>query len=269
MMRTLWRYNRRPVLFAAAMLAVLLLLAGTALFIRLSGGHSSSQRASAGNAAPAAPAGALPTASSTSAAAAGLAASIASLQAVAPVTGKLSAHYPAITGDATAQPNLLATAFITQLFTTDYHDTARNQLLQWAQYVSAAFRDYGVPAGAGSKLLVASLSDPALVGGGPVPVPDPGQWLALGAKSGDTTVTDVTASVDPDWEATLAAGHTSIDPLQTELDVSATLTLHTMESGQPVSSVSDISLLLIEGTAIYGSGYAPLAVTDYVTRTVN
>jgi hypothetical protein len=278
-MRPLPVYPSKTMLIVGAVLVtVLLLIAGTNLVIRLTGGGSGDEGGggSTGLArgqrstptstprAPSAPLAGGPAASSV--AAEGLAAAIAQIGAAPAVRPAVSARYPAITGDVKQQPDLYAKAFVTELFTTNFHTTRRVDLLHWAQYESAPYRENGIPAAVGAKMLLVGLSDAAGDDVAVPPILPAGPWLSLGAQHGYSTVSNVKTSVNPDWQSKIASGHEPVDPQGTWIDVSAMVTLHTMVSGHPVTSVSSVSLTLILATSVRGFGYAAASVLYYVTR---
>jgi hypothetical protein len=272
-MRTLPVYPSKTILIVgASLVTVLLLLAGTSLVIRLTGGGGESTERATGQRStpvttPPAPSASLaggPAASSV--AAEGLAAAIAQIGAAPAVRPAVSAHCPAITGEVKQQPNLYAKAFVTELFTTNFRATRRADLLHWAQYESAPYRENGIPTAVGAKMLLVSLADPA---GNDVAVPPilpAGPWLSLAAQHGYTTVSNVKTSANPDWQTKIANGHEPVDPQGTWIDVSALVTQHTLVSGHPVIAVSSVSLTLILATSVRGSGYAAASVLYYVTR---
>jgi len=263
-MRALWRDNRKAVLVAGGLLTALLtLLVGSALVIHASS-HGSSRdhpvAATATTALPPAVADASPQA------AAGLQNALAQVAAAKPVKPAVCAHYPAIPAGATSQPLLFAKAFTRELFSVDYRATARAELLQWAQYESAPYRENGVPVEVGAKMLLVALTDPAGDDVSVPPILPEGPWLSLSAQAGRASVTKVTASEDPDWQAKIAAGYEPTDPRATWVDISALVTLHTKVSGRAVTSVSSVSMTVMLGTSPRGDGYGATGALYYTSR---
>jgi hypothetical protein len=266
-MRTLWHYHRPAMVTTGLLVAVLTLLCGSAFVIRTSAGgpapvNNASHAIDLPNVSPAVPSG-----SSSGSATGGLASAVAQIAAAPAIAPAVSGHYPAISSEQVQQPDLYAKAFARELFTINYHNTTRAELLRWAQYESTPYQENAIPAAVRAKMLVFSLADPAGDDVAIPPVLPEGPWLSLAAQRGYTTVSDVKASVDPRWKSKIAAGYEPADPQTTWIDVSALITLHTMVAGHPGTSMSSMSMTVMLGTRLRGPGYAATGVLYYVTRT--
>lgn len=263
-MKTLWLYHRAPVVIAA-MTAGLIVLAGLiALVIRLSGVNSHpSGRPEAGATASASGAPTDTTSGKPGTTPEVTPSDVASWDAIPPVAPATSPAYPAVPAAQRTQADAYVTAWITELFTRDYHAATRAQLLAWAQYESAPPSSTQYPKADMAKVLVDSLTDPTWDDAPQTPVPAAGQWLSLGAQQTTSTIADVRSQIDPDWQTQLAGGYQPPDPLSTVRDVSATVTLRTVVAGRPVTSTSSIAIKVFLGSSTRDGGYAVLATGSY------
>lgn len=237
MWRDLWTYRKRAVVLAASVIVAMLAVAVVlAMALGGKGGRpsgmatpSSSVTGASGNPSPAA--------------------SVTGYNhtpwnAVPPPQPAASKPYPAIKAESRTQPDLFARTFGTELLTRDYHHSHREQLLAWAQASSAPLMIVQVPLSDDdrAKTLVTSLTtegwDTGEVG---TPVPSQGEWLALGANQGYTTVSGVKLQTVPSFPP---ANTTFTEPTLDRL-YTATVTLHTMVSGKPVAKQTSVAFEIV------------------------
>jgi hypothetical protein len=162
-----------------------------------------------------------------------------------PVQPRISEGRSRIAGEASLQPDLYATAFVKELLTQNYV-TPRGDVLSWVQTESALTSEPRVvgltPPELRSKWAVFSVSE------GPTPtVPTIADWSSLGLRHGRTTV-EILRVVEPvPWSTAVAAGVIS-DPGVTAREVTALVTLHTIEAGINKKIVTSVALTLnLEG----------------------
>lgn len=178
-----------------------------------------------------------------------------------------STPLPSLPALATAQPLLFAQAFTMHLLRIDFRRETRSQLLSWAQYESAPMFDDGTGLSPSNraKLLALSLTDPTTTNTGAPVVPTGSGWQSLAAQSAQQTVTSVTATPDPQWEAALAAGYQSPDRLTTWVDVSATVTTRVLLGHTPTTHRTTVAFRLLLGTSLRGR-YGAVAVYAYQSK---
>ena len=172
---------------------------------------------------------------------------IARLRAMAPASRATSAGARSITGEATTHPDLYAGEFVKHLLTQDYR-TPRAQLLAWVQsqavQTSEPLVTGLIPPQLRDKWAVFSVTDPA-AGIAPIPVTD--EWARLAQLQGYTTVQVQRVSEPMAWSSAVSAGRIT-DAGVTGREVTAMVTLHTVQDGRPRVSVSSVALTLnLEG----------------------
>ena len=272
-MRDVLRNNKRFLtIVGGGVAALVLVLVIAAVVIAAAGGRGGSTAdapptANPTGGSPAPTSTTTPPTPATSGNALPAASDVASVAAVPPVIAAVSANYPAIPAELRSQPDLYAKAFVTELFTQKYATTSRGELMSWAQYESTPVLQPGLDDAGRAKLPVISLTD---LGWEPsaqtTPIPPEGPWLSLASQSGNSTVSDVQVTGDPDWEKAIAGGYKPLDPMLTVRLVSATLTVHTMVSGALVDTKAAISIKIQLGTSTRGDGYAFVASGSYVVK---
>jgi hypothetical protein len=264
-MHALWYLHRRFVLVAGAMLAGLLLLLGAiAVILRGTQSLSRPEGASARSTA-----GASITANAPDVEPSAATSDVAYWNALPAVRAATSASYPAIDAATAMDPNQYARAFATELFTREYRNSTRDQLISWAQYEDALLRSPNYPSSDWSKVLVDSLTDLTWDDAVDTPIPGDGPWLAMRAQHGWQTVSNVKVSADSTWEQQITDGYQPADPLSTVRDVSLTVIQHTTVSGRPALSRFSVSLQLQLGSSPRHAGYAMAVTNNYVIRTVD
>lgn len=268
------RWQRRPLVIAAALLIGLLVLLGlVAVAARLSGADGSQpgpaalrpRGASTAPDAPVAPAPGQMGPGASSVVSASPAADVASWDHIRSVKPATSPAYPAITGTAARDPSAFAAEFVTELLTRDYRATSRAQLLAWAQFEDAPLPSPHYPRADWSKVLTDSLTDPGWDGAVDTPIPADGPWLALRSERARDVVSAVRIVPDPRWQAKIAGGWQPPDPLAGELDASATVTEHAVTGGRPHVARYSVSLIVQLGTSPHG-GYGVAATNNFVSR---
>ena len=143
--------------------------------------------------------------------------------------------------DVMAQPDLFARAFVTRLLTQDYRQP-RTELLGWVQAHAAQSTDPLVmgliPPDLRDKWAVFSVTD---TGSGPAPVPTPTEWEGLAGRSARTTVQIQHVSQPYSWTSAVATGRIT-DPGVTGREVTALVTLHTVDDGSPHTATTSVAL---------------------------
>lgn len=269
-MRIPFGNRRRPILLLGCMAGgLLLIIALTAVVLRLAGGSSVRPHATAPNATgadrssgPELTGPAPPVVSSS-------AADVSYWDALPSVIPAVCATYPAVNTDLTSDPTTYAQAFVTTLFTRDYRRSTRDQLIAWVQWEDAPLRSTDYPAADWSKVLIDSLTDLTWDQSTDTPIPADGPWLALAAEGGWQSVSDIAVSVDPTWEQYLNGGGQPPDPMAAGLAVTATITLHTALSGRARTATFAVSLEVQLGSSPRHSGYAMAVTNNYVLKQVN
>lgn len=277
MLSDLWKYNRRLVVIVVSAVVVVVLAVLTLALAGGSGtkgtvatprgGLTSAPSDSNVAAYPADPTSTLDP-SQQAVAKAGYDAALKALEAVVAVTPAVSTAYPALAPGLTQQPEVFAEAFTNELFAVDYHKSTRADLLAWAQYESAPLATNNVDVAQASKVLVFSLTDPAATDVPVTAVVTGGRWLALGVQSARATVSEVHATEDPSWTNQVAGGYSPTDPLETVVDVSATVTLHTTLGNKSTQVVSAVAFTLTLASSPHG-GYAATFMQNFVTKAVS
>ncbi|WP_411283202.1 hypothetical protein [Lapillicoccus sp.] len=184
--------------------------------------------------------------------ASGSTAPTASTAASSPPDGQLSraTAMPAVTAtttpadlpaDVMAQPDLFARAFVTRLLTQDYRQP-RTELLGWVQAHAAQSTDPLVmgliPSDLRDKWAVFSVTD---TGSGPAPVPTPTEWEGLAGRSARTTVQIQHVNQPYSWTSAVATGRIT-DAGVTGREVTALVTLHTVDDGSPHTATTSVAL---------------------------
>jgi len=143
--------------------------------------------------------------------------------------------------DVMAQPDLFARAFVTRLLTQDYRQP-RTELLGWVQAHAAQSTDPLVmgliPPDLRDKWAVFSVTDP---GSGPAPVPSATEWDRLAGRSARTSVQIQHVSQPYSWTSAVATGRIT-DPGVTGREVTALVTLHTVDDGSPHTATTSVAL---------------------------
>ena len=143
--------------------------------------------------------------------------------------------------DVTAQPDLFARAFVTRLLTQDYRQP-RTELLGWVQAHAAQSTDPLVmgliPPDLRDKWAVFSVTD---TGSGPAPVPSATQWEGLAGRSARTSVQIQHVSQPYSWTSAVATGRIT-DPGVTGREVTALVTLHTVDGDSPHTATTSVAL---------------------------
>jgi hypothetical protein len=254
------RWNRRPLLITAAILASLTaFLVGAALVLHASNGSPADHRQAAG------PATEAPSPAQQIAPSSAPASDVASWDALPAVAPAVSVGYPAIPAAARSDPSAFAAAFAEELFTRNYATTTRAQLLSWAQYESAPLRSPNYPAADWTKVLVDSLTDLKWDSATQTEIPADGPWLALRAERAEDRVSDVRTNVNPTWEQKVAAGYQAADRLMTVIDVSLTVTETVHAGGSTQTTRYSLALALQLGTSARG-GYGVAAANNFVMK---
>jgi len=264
-MRSLWRYNRRPLLIAGALLAALLIVTLTAaLTSRLAGPHSRDAATSHTRTGALDGSASLPPSTSPHPPPS----DVSYWNDLPVVRPAVSPAYPAIASRAASDPTTYARAFVTELLTQDYARSSRSQLVAWAQWEDSPLRSPSYPQQDWSKALVDSLTDLSWDSATATPVPAQGQWLGLSAERGSQSVSDVRVSLDPIWERYIDAGNQPPDPLATARDVTATVTLRTTVARRVTTSTYSVGLVVQLGSSPRHGGYAMAITNDYVIKKV-
>jgi hypothetical protein len=184
----------------------------------------------------------------------------AGLQALArlavPAPG-IEGGWPAL-AEATT-PEAWASAFTKGLLGIDFARQHRADLGHWLSAEEAPLALPGVSAQAADKVLVASVLDPGLAGGGASPIPSARAWAALAHDRVTWSVADLEVEVDPSWARLVASGWQPPDPRMTVEDVSGTLSTHEGDT----TTTSRFRLALGVGTARWHPGYGTIAVGGY------
>jgi hypothetical protein len=266
------RYEPRRLLLAGGGVVALLVVAVVvAVALHVSGG---SNAAAAGDqpSAPTAQGTTVPTSGPVSASvqpSAAPASDVARWNAMATVAPAVSSYYPVTPATDRGEVTAYVRAFVTELFTRDYHRATRAQLLAWVQSEDAPLRSPNYPQADWSKVLIDSLTDLTWDDAADTPIPADGPWLALRSEQARDAVSDVRIELDPQWEQQIAAGYQPPDPLATARDVSLTVTRHTVAAGRPATARFAVSLAVQLGTAAGGDGYGVAATNNYVIRQVS
>lgn len=268
----IWHVHRRRLVVACVVLCSLIaVLALATVAIRVSG-------AKAGNAGrgpdPSQAAGS-PLSTSSDAADAGNAADpsnaanpsdVASWDAIAPVVPSTSPAYPAIASSDTTDATAYARAFATELFTRDYSQSTRSQLIAWAQNEDSPLRATAYPKADWTKIMIYSLTDVNWEDAADTPIPSAGAWLAFQAQHVQQIPSSITVSSDPTWQQLVAAGYVPPDPMAVERDVFLVLTVHRIVAGVQLTSHLSISLMLQLGSSPRRPGYAVAASNGFLVR---
>jgi hypothetical protein len=163
----------------------------------------------------------------------------------APVISRTPGVYSHIGGEAGQQPDLYAAAFVKGLLTQNY-TTPRDDLLSWVQAESALTTEptvFGlIPKEVRHKWAVFSVSQ-----GSTPPVPTAADWTSLGLRQARTSVQIQRVTEPVPWSTAVAAGEIT-DPGITAREVTALVTLHTLEAGIEHRTVTSVALTLnLEG----------------------
>jgi len=154
-----------------------------------------------------------------------------------PSTSEPSDLPPEVTG----QPDLFARAFLTHLLTQDYR-SPRADLLAWVQSHSSTSPEplvMGmVPANLKDRWAVFSVTD---LSAGLAPVPSPAEWDRLARLDARTSVEVQRVSQPYAWTSAVASGRIT-DPGVTGREVTALVTLHTVEGGSPHRTTTSVAL---------------------------
>jgi len=193
---------------------------------------------------------------------------VPSWNALAPVVPATSPSYPAIAVPDRQDPDAFTRAFVTELFTRNYRASTRAQLISWAQYEDAPLRSTQYPPADWSKVLVDSLTDLTWDDADDTPIPADGPWLALRSEQAQESVSDVTVSLDPQWEQQIASGYQPPDSLATVRDVTFTITQHASAGGSRESTFS-VALAVQLGSSPRDGGYGVAATNNYVVKEVS
>jgi len=143
--------------------------------------------------------------------------------------------------EVTAQPDLFARAFVTHLLTQDFR-SPRVDLLAWVQSHSTMSPEPLVmgliPADLKDRWAVFSVTDS---GAGLAPVPSPAEWDRLARLDARTSVEVQRVSQPYAWTSAVASGRIT-DPGVTGREVTALVTLHTVEGGSPHTTTTSVAL---------------------------
>lgn len=181
------------------------------------------------------------------------------LRTVSPVAA--SSREALIGGDAASQPDLYAAEFVRRLLTEDFRKP-RAEHLAWVQAESAQTSEplvVGlVPRDLRDRLAVYSVTEAS---GQEPAVPSAKSWASLAVQQAYTTVHIDHVEEPMAWSTAVSSGRIS-DPGITGREVSATVTLHYLKAGRPVSSTSSIDMTLnLEGPPTRSSWAFVTAVT--------
>lgn len=185
---------------------------------------------------------------------------IARLRALPPVAPAVSPR--SITAEAARQPDLYAGEFVKHLLTQDYR-TPRAQLLTWVQSEAAQTAEplvtALVPPQLRDKWAVFSVTDPA---DGMAPIPATDEWIRLAQVQGHTTVVVQRVSEPLAWSSAVSSGRIT-DAGVTGREVTALVTLHTVQDGRAKASVASVALTLnLEGPPVR-PGWGFVTVVTY------
>jgi hypothetical protein len=265
-----WHVHRRKLVVACVVLGALFaVLALATEAVRLSGAKAASADPSPDQSSPPGSATAVSSTPATGGVATGgvaEASNIASWDAIAPVVASPSPEYPAIADSDAADPTAYARAFAAELFTRDYSNSTRAQLIAWAQNEDSPLRAAGYPKADWTKVLVFSLTDISWEDAADTPIPSEGAWLGLQAQHVQQVASGITVSTDPTWEQLTAGGYVPPDPMAVERDVSLVLTVHCVLAGVQTTSRLSVSLKLQLGSSPTRPGYAVAASNGYLVR---
>ena len=155
-----------------------------------------------------------------------------------------------ITEEATEHPDLYAREFVKHLLTHDYR-TPRAQLLAWVQSEAVQTSEplvIGmVPPQLRDKWAVFSVTDST---GGMAPIPVKDEWARLAQLHGYTIVEVQRVSEPMAWSSAVSSGQIT-DAGVTGREVTAQVTLHTVQDGRAKQSVSSVALTLnLEGPPV-------------------
>ena len=175
---------------------------------------------------------------------------IARLRAMTPVPPEPPAGPRSITGEATQHPDLYASEFVEHLLTQNY-GTPRAQLMTWVQseavQTSEPLVTGLVPPQLRDKWAVFSVTDPT-DGTAPIPVMD--EWARLAQLHGYTTVEVQRVTEPMAWSSAVSSGRIT-DAGITGREVTALITLHTVQNGRAKASVVSVALTLnLEGPPV-------------------
>lgn len=175
---------------------------------------------------------------------------IARLRDMTPPTPTTPTGPRSITDEASEHPDLYAREFVKHLLTHDYR-TPRTQLLAWVQ--SEAVQTFEplvigmVPPQLRDKWAVFSVTDST---GGMAPIPVKDEWARLAQLHGYTTVEVQRVSEPMAWSSAVSSGRIT-DAGVTGREVTAQVTLHTVQDGRAKQSVSSVALTLnLEGPPV-------------------
>jgi len=162
-------------------------------------------------------------------------------RATAMPTVRLTSQASDLPPEVTGQPDLFARAFVTHLLTQDYR-SPRADLLAWVQAHSSTSPEplvMGlVPADLKDRWAVFSVTDSSA---GLAPVPSPAEWDRLARLDARTSVEVQRVSQPYAWTSAVASGRIT-DPGVTGREVTALVTLHTVEGGRPHTTTTSVAL---------------------------
>ncbi len=149
--------------------------------------------------------------------------------------------------EVTAQSDLFARAFVTRLLTQDYR-RPRMELLAWVQSHSTTSPEPLVmgliPPDVRDRWAVFSVTDSTA---GAAPVPSASEWDALARLGARTDVEVQRVSQPYAWTSAVASGRIT-DPGITGREVTALVTLHSVEGGSPRTRTTSVALIFnLEG----------------------